>query len=270
MSIISQKKLNIIASIESNSHHPLAQAIASKVTEKIKIDEVKEIPGEGVEATYKAAKYFIGRPEKSEEYTVYQRKGQTVVEVWKEKNKIGYIVLADKIRVDSKSAIINLKKLNIIPIMVTGDNDITAHAVAKEMGIEEVYAGVKPEEKLAIVRKYQATGKKVLMIGDGINDAASLKGADIGVAMGKGADLALDSADIVIVKEGISGLIHSITISINIFKIIKQNLFWAFLYNVMAIPMAMLGLLHPAISEGAMIFSSITVTLNSLRLRKLD
>lgn len=265
-----EEELNIIASIESNSHHPLAQAIASKVTEKIKIDEVKEIPGEGVEATYKAAKYFIGRPEKSEEYTVYQRKGQTVVEVWKEKNKIGYIVLADKIRTDSKSAIINLKKLNIIPIMVTGDNDITAHAVAKEMGIEEVYAGVKPEEKLAIVRKYQATGKKVLMIGDGINDAASLKGADIGVAMGKGADLALDSADIVIVKEGISGLIHSITISINIFKIIKQNLFWAFLYNVMAIPMAMLGLLHPAISEGAMIFSSITVTLNSLRLRKLD
>jgi Cu+-exporting ATPase len=265
-----EEELNIVASIESNSHHPLAQAIASKAEEKIKIDEVKEIPGEGVEATYKGIKYFIGRPEKSEKYTAYQRKGQTVVEVWKEKNKIGYIVLADKIRTDSKSAIIDLKKLNIIPIMVTGDNEITAHAVAKEMDIEEVYAGVKPEEKLAIVRKYQATGKKVLMIGDGINDAASLKGADIGVAMGKGADLALDSADIVIVKEGISGLIHSIIISINIFRIIKQNLFWAFLYNVLAIPMAMLGLLHPAISEGAMIFSSITVTLNSLRLRKFD
>jgi Cu+-exporting ATPase len=154
--------------------------------------------------------------------------------------------------------------------MVTGDNEITAHAVAGEMGIEEVYAGVKPGEKLSIVRDYQARGKKVLMIGDGINDAASLKGADIGVAMGKGADLALDSADIVNVKEGISGLIHSITISTNIFKIIKQNLFWAFLYNVLAIPMAMLGLLHPAISEGAMIFSSLTVTLNSLRLRKTD
>ena len=265
-----EDELNIVSSIESNSHHPLAQAIASKANEKVKIDEVKEIAGEGVEATYKGQKYFIGKPEKSEKYTDYQRKGQTVVEVWKGKDKIGYIVLADKIREDSKNAIIDLKKLNIIPVMVTGDNEITAQAVAREIGIEEVYAGVKPDEKLSIVREYQATGKKVLMIGDGINDAASLKGADIGVAMGKGADLALDSADIVNVKEGISGLIHSITISTNIFKIIKQNLFWAFLYNVLAIPMAMLGLLHPAISEGAMIFSSITVTLNSLRLRKFD
>jgi Cu+-exporting ATPase len=267
---LSEKELNIVASIESNSHHPLAQAIASKAKERIKIDEVKERAGEGVEATYKGENYFIGKPEKSEKYTGYQRKGYTVVEVWKDKKEIGYIVLADKIREDSKSAIIDLKKLNIVPIMVTGDNELTAQAVAREMDIEEVYAGVRPDEKLSIVREYQATGKKVLMIGDGINDAASLKGADIGVAMGKGADLALDSADIVNVKEGISGLIHSITISTNIFKIIKQNLFWAFLYNVLAIPMAMLGLLHPAISEGAMIFSSLTVTLNSLRLRKTD
>ncbi len=267
---LSEEEMNAVASIESNSHHPLAQAIAGRVKKKIKVGEVKEIAGEGVEANYNGAKYFIGKPEKSGEYTIYQKKGQTVVEVWKDNTKIGFIVLADRIREDSKSAIISLKKLNITPVMVTGDNEITARAVAGEMGIEEVYAGVKPDEKLSIVRKFQATGKKVLMIGDGINDAASLKGADIGVAMGKGADLALDSADIVIVKEGISGLIHSITISINIFKIIKQNLFWAFLYNVLAIPMAMLGLLHPAISEGAMIFSSITVTLNSLRLRKAD
>ncbi|HNR65067.1 MAG TPA: heavy metal translocating P-type ATPase, partial [Atribacterota bacterium] len=267
---LSEEEMNVVASIESNSHHPLAQAIAGRVKKKIKVGEVKEIAGEGVEANYNGAKYFIGKPEKSGEYTIYQKKGQTVVEVWKDNTKIGFIVLADRIREDSKSAIISLKKLNITPVMVTGDNEITARAVAGEMGIEEVYAGVKPDEKLSIVRKFQATGKKVLMIGDGINDAASLKGADIGVAMGKGADLALDSADIVIVKEGISGLIHSITISINIFKIIKQNLFWAFLYNVLAIPMAMLGLLHPAISEGAMIFSSITVTLNSLRLRKAD
>ncbi len=266
---LAEEEIGIVASIESNSHHPLAQAIAGITGERVKVDDIKEIPGEGVEANYKGIRYFIGKPEKNEEYNIYQSKGQTVVEVWKEKDKIGYIVLADQIRGDSKKAISDLKKLNVIPIMVTGDNEITAHAVAKEMGIGEVYAGVRPDEKLDIVRKYQATEKKVLMIGDGINDAASLKGADIGVAMGKGADLALDSADIVIVKEGISGLIHSIIISTNIFKIIKQNLFWAFLYNVLAIPMAMLGLLHPAISEGAMIFSSITVILNSLRLRNI-
>lgn len=267
---IPEEEVEIVASIESNSHHPLAQAIAGMKKDRIKVDDVREVPGEGVEAKYNGIKYFIGKPEKSKDYSVFQKKGQTVVEVWKEEKKIGFIVLADQIRHDSKEAISNLKKLRVIPVMVTGDNQITADAVAKEMGIDEVYAGVRPEDKLTIVRKYQATGKKVLMIGDGINDAASLKGADIGVAMGKGADLALDSADIVIVKEGISGLIHSITISTNIFRIIKQNLFWAFLYNVLAIPMAMLGLLHPAISEGAMIFSSITVTLNSLRLRKID
>ncbi|MDD3657028.1 MAG: HAD-IC family P-type ATPase, partial [Atribacterota bacterium] len=164
-------------------------------------------------------------------------------------------------------AINRLKELNITPVMVTGDHEIIARVVADEVGIEKIYAGIKPEEKLEIVRKFQSTGEKVLMIGDGINDAASLKGADIGVAMGKGADLAIDSADIVIIREGLHGLIYSISISASIFNIIKQNLFWAFLYNTLVIPMAMLGLLHPAIAEGAMAFSSITVILNSLRIR---
>jgi Cu+-exporting ATPase len=193
-----------------------------------------------------------------------------VVEVLKDNKKIGFIVLADRIRKDSKEAITHLKELNIIPVMVTGDHEVTARVVADEIGIKKIYAGVKPEEKLEIVRKYQSSGKKILMIGDGINDAASLKGADIGVAMGKGADLALDSADIVIIRGGITGLIHSIKISTNIFKIIRQNLFWAFLYNTLAIPMAMSGLLHPTIAEGAMIFSSATVILNSLRIREVD
>ena len=261
------EEMNIVASIESNSHHPLARAIAGEMKEKIAVDKVKEIAGKGVEASYKGVDYFVGQPEKNDEYTPYLKKGQTVVEAWKDKQLVGYIVLADKLREDSKNAIAYLKGLNIVPVMVTGDNEVTAHAVAKETGIDEVYAGVKPDEKLAIVRKYQATGKKVLMVGDGINDAASLKGADIGVAMGTGADLALDSADIVIIKAGISGLIYSIKISSSTFRIIKQNLFWAFLYNTLAIPMAMLGLLHPAIAEGAMMFSSITVILNSSRIK---
>lgn len=151
-----------------------------------------------------------------------------MVEVLKDNQKIGFIVLADRVRKDSKEAIAHLKELNIVPVMVTGDHEVTARVVAEEIGIEKIYAGVKPEEKLKIVRKYQSSGKKVLMIGDGINDAASLKGADIGVAMGKGADLALDSADIVIIRGGITGLIHSIKISTNIFKIIRQNLFLGF------------------------------------------
>jgi Cu+-exporting ATPase len=262
-----EEEMDMVASIESNSHHPLAQAIAGNLKDKVKVDDIKEIPGKGVEANYRGIYYFVGKPEQSDEYIPYLTKGQTVVEVWKDKKKIGFIILADQIREDSKSAIAQLKKLNIIPVMVTGDNDVTAQTVAKEIDINEVYAGIRPEQKLDIVRKYQSSEKKVLMIGDGINDAASLKGADIGVAMGKGADLAIDNADIVIIREGISGLIHSINISARIFTVIKQNLFWAFLYNTLAIPMAMLGLLHPAIAEGAMAFSSITIILNSLRIR---
>lgn len=264
---LSSDEMNIMASIESNSHHPLARAIAAELQERVKVEDMKEIAGKGVEASYRGTKYFIGQPDKNDEYLSFFQQGQTVVEVWKDEKKIGFIVLADKIREDSEKAIDYLKKLHIVPVMVTGDNEITARAVAKETGIDEVYAGVKPDEKLDIVRKYQGLGKKVLMVGDGINDAASLKGADIGVAMGTGADLALDSADIVIIKEGITGLIYSIKISSSTFRIIRQNLFWAFLYNTLAIPMAMLGLLHPAIAEGAMMFSSITVILNSSRIK---
>ena len=265
---LSKEEMNIVASIESNSHHPLAQAIAGNIKDKIKINNIKEIPGKGVSGDYDGSNYFVGKPDSQKDYMPSLKKGQTVVEVLKDNEKIGFIVLADRIREDSKESISRLRKLNIVPVMVTGDNKVTAQVVADEMGIETLYAGVRPDEKLEIVRKYQGEGKKVLMIGDGMNDAASLKGADIGVAMGVGADLAIDSADIVIIKEGISGLIYSITISIKIFKIIRQNLFWAFLYNTLAIPMAMLGLLHPAIAEGAMVFSSMTVILNSLRIQK--
>jgi len=265
---LSQEEMDIVASIESNSHHPLAQAIAGNIKDKIKINNIKEIPGKGVSGDYDGSNYFVGKPESQKDYVLYLKKGQTVVEVLKDNEKIGFIVLADRTREDSKESISRLRELNIVPVMVTGDNEVTAQVVADEMGIETVYAGVKPDEKLEIVRKYQGEGKKVLMIGDGINDAASLKGADIGVALGVGSDLTIDSADIVIIKEGISGLIYSIIISTKIFKIIRQNLFWAFLYNTLAIPMAMLGLLHPAIAEGAMVFSSMTVILNSLRIQR--
>jgi len=162
---------------------------------------------------------------------------------------------------------LKLKNLGIIPIMLSGDNPKTAQAIARQVGIKKVYAGVKPQDKLNIIRKYQQKGAKILMVGDGINDAASLKGADIGVAIGGGADLAIDSADIVIVKGGISRIVDSIEISRKTFQIIKQNLFWAFFYNGAVIPLAMAGLLHPAIAEGAMAISSITVILNSLRIK---
>jgi len=191
-----------------------------------------------------------------------------VVEVDREGVSAGFFAIEDRIRDDSPAAVEGMKALGLLPVMVTGDNEVTARAVARQVGITEVLSGVRPEDKLDIVRTYQAQGKKVLMIGDGINDAAALKGADIGMAIGSGMDLAIDSADIVVMSGGITKALESIKISERTFKVITRNLFWAFLYNIIAIPVAMAGLLHPAIAETAMAFSSISVVLNSLTIRK--
>jgi len=187
--------------------------------------------------------------------------------VIKNGENIGSIIIEDPIREDSKLAVSKLKNSGIVPIMLTGDNRETAQAIADRVGIEKVYSEAKPQDKLNIIREYQQKGSKILMVGDGINDAASLKGADIGVAIGEGADLAVDNADMVIVKGGLSRIVDSIEISQKTFRIIKQNLFWAFFYNGMMIPLAMAGFLHLAIAEGAMAVSSITVILNSLRIK---
>ncbi len=193
--------------------------------------------------------------------------GRTVVEVQKGGVVVGFLAIEDSLREDGVRAVSHLKELGIVPVMVTGDNERTAQAVAKQVGINEVYAGVRPGEKLDILRRYQTMGRKVLMVGDGMNDAAALKGADIGVAIGSGTDLAIDSADMVVVKGGVSAIVDAIHISRQTFTVIRQNLFWAFAYNIIAIPLAMGALLHPAIAETAMAFSSISVILNSMRIR---
>ncbi|MEA3454757.1 MAG: cation-translocating P-type ATPase [Candidatus Caldatribacteriota bacterium] len=264
---LSKEEMKIVAGIESNSNHPLAKAISSFQKSNIKPEKIEEISGEGVKAVVKGDEYFIGKPKSTEKYLNLLKKGKIVVEVYKNNLNIGSISIEDPIREDSDKAVLKLKNLGIVPIMLSGDNPKTAQAIARQVGIKKVYAGVKPQDKLNIIRKYQQKGSKILMVGDGINDAASLKGADIGVAIGGGADLAIDSADIVIVKGGISRIVDSIEISRKTFQIIKQNLFWAFFYNGAVIPMAMAGLLHPAIAEGAMAISSITVILNSLRIK---
>jgi Cu+-exporting ATPase len=138
--------------------------------------------------------------------------------------------------------------------------------MAKRAGIAEVFAGVRPGEKLDIIRKYQSGGRKVVMVGDGMNDAAALKGADIGMAIGSGTDLAIDSADVIIVRGGVAPIADAVEISRQTFSVIRQNLFWAFAYNVVALPLAMAALLHPIIAETAMAFSSISVVLNSMRI----
>lgn len=257
-----------VASIESLSIHPLAKAIVEYVDKPIidLIEDFQELHGQGVVAKVGTDEYFIGKPSDTTLYDRYTSEGKTVVEVLKNGNKCGYFVIEDVLREDSAQAIAKLKSMSITPVMVTGDNENTAKYIARLVGIEEVYANKKPDEKIDIVRHYQGMGKKVIMVGDGINDAAALKGADIGIAIGTGSDLAIDNADIIITKGGVSKIVDAIIISKATFKSIKQNLTFAFFYNVLAIPLAMLGMLHPAIAEGAMALSSITVILNSLRI----
>ncbi len=262
------EEMKIVAGIEGNSNHPLAKAISSFQKSTVKVKKIEEISGEGIRAIVESDEYFIGKPKFPEKYSSQLKEGKIVVEVIKNGGNIGSIIIEDPIREDSKLAVSKLKNLGIESIMLTGDNRETAHAIARRVGIEKIYYEVKPQDKLNIIREYQQKGSKILMVGDGINDAASLKGADIGVAIGEGADLAVDNADMVIVNGGLPRIVDSIEISKKTFRIIKQNLFWAFFYNGMMIPLAMAGFLHPAIAEVAMAVSSITVILNSLRIKQ--
>ena len=259
--------LAVVASMERNSNHPLARAISTVSQEEITYSSLEEIAGEGVKAWIQGVEYFIGRPLDPSRYDSQHSMGRTVVELRKDGELAGYLAIEDPMREDATDAVARLKEMRIMPVMATGDNDITARAIALRAGIERVYSQVRPEEKLNIIRHFQSENMKVLMVGDGMNDAAALKGADIGFAIGSGTDLAIDSSDVVIVKGGVSKIADAIHISRKTFSIIGQNLFWAFAYNVIVIPLAMAALLHPVIAEGAMTLSSISVVLNSMRIR---
>ncbi|PMP66827.1 MAG: heavy metal translocating P-type ATPase [Thermodesulfobacterium geofontis] len=264
---LDERTLKIVASIEKSSNHPLATAISKLVESYLEVEEIKEIAGEGMKGIYNGKEYFIGKPKNEKIYENLLKDGKIVIEVRENGKMVGYLAIEDPLREDSYEAIKKLKALGIRTVMVTGDNFQTASVIAKKLGIDEVFARVSPQEKLNIVRKYQGFGQKVAFIGDGINDSPALKGADIGIAIGSGTDLAIESADIIILKRGISKAVDIIVLSQKTFFIIKQNLFWAFFYNLVAIPVAMMGLLNPLIAELAMILSSINVILNSLRIK---
>lgn len=264
---LSPEALAAVASLEAFSNHPLAKAIAAASDERLPVTDLEEITGEGVRGKVAGTTWFVGRPEDASKYDAHLALGQTVVEVRRDDAAEGFVAVEDPLREDAIEGIRRLSEMGISCVMATGDNEKTARAVAARVGITEVRAGVRPDGKLDLVRNLQSRGGKVLMTGDGMNDAAALKGADIGVAIGSGTDLAIDSADIVIVKGGISRLADAVAISRKTFTVIRQNLFWAFAYNVIAIPLAMGALLHPVIAEGAMAFSSISVILNSMRVK---
>lgn len=282
--------LKIAASIEKNSQHPLATAILNYADEKnIKISEVKNfdsVSGRGLSADLGGKKYFAGNREFMEEEKIdlkdYEKKaeklageGKTSMYFAGESEVIGIISVKDLPKESSKDAIALLKAMGKKIIMLTGDNEKTALAIGREIGVDETFAGLLPDEKNKKIDELQKSGDKVLMIGDGINDAPSLAKADIGMAIGHGTDVAIESSDVVLMRSDLLDVVSALELSKATIKNIKQNLFWAFFYNTIGIPLAA-GLLFPAFgiklspmfAALAMSLSSVFVVNNALRLRR--
>jgi len=281
-----QKLLQFAASAEKGSEHPVGHAIVDYAEDQ-NIDLVdtsgfEAISGKGIRAEVNGQQVFIGTQQLFEEQDItvsdeaerklqeLENQAKTTVLVGIDGTLAGLIAVADPIKEDSKRAIAAFKKMGLEPVMITGDNERTARAVANEVGIEQVIAGVLPDQKSEEITRLQQAGHKVVMVGDGINDAPALTQADIGIAIGTGTDVAIESGDIVLVKGELQSVVQAIKLSEATFKKIKQNLFWAFFYNVVMIPLALVGMMHPLLAEAAMAFSSVNVVFNSRRLQKAD
>ncbi len=267
------------ASLEKLSEHPLAKAIVTKANlESYKtVTSFKILRGKGLEGKIGMKQFIIGNPSLMKERKInikkfsleiksYEEQGWTTMIVVENKKPLGIIAVADAVKPDSQEAIKQLKSLGYKTVMITGDNQRTAEAIAKQVGITEVIAGVLPEDKTKHVERLQKQDF-VVFVGDGINDAPALKQANVGIAMGTGTDIAIEAGDLVLVNGSLKGVPQAISLSKATFKKIKQNLFWAFAYNTIAIPLAVAGLLHPIIAEIAMALSSITVMTNANLLR---
>lgn len=282
------KVLAIAASLEENSEHPLATAVVKTAQEaNITIKPVKNfaaIEGRGVKANYDNQEAFVGSDRLLEDISIsqemkdqalqLQKEAKTVVYVGLGNDIIGLIAIQDVPKTSSKQAIVELKKHGLKTVMLTGDNQNVAEAIGREVGIDQVIAGVLPTEKATEIKKLQNEGNKVAFVGDGINDAPALSTADVGIAMGSGTDIAIESGGIVLVQNDLMGVVRALEISKKTFNRIKLNLFWALIYNTIGIPIAAglfmaFGLqLSPELAGLAMAFSSVSVVTSSLLLNK--
>lgn len=282
------KVLTIAASLEENSEHPLATAVVKAAkeakTETKSIQNFAAIEGRGVKANYGNQEAFVGSDRLLEDISIsqemkdqalqLQKEAKTVVYVGLGNDIIGLIAIQDVPKASSKQAIAELKKRGLKTVMLTGDNQNVAEAIGREVGIDQVIAGVLPTEKAAEIKKLQDEGNKVAFVGDGINDAPALSTADVGIAMGSGTDIAIESGGIVLVQNDLMGVVRALEISKKTFNRIKLNLFWALIYNTIGIPIAA-GLfmafgvqLSPELAGLAMAFSSVSVVTSSLLLNK--
>jgi len=276
--------LQLVASAERLSEHPLAQALVAGIKNKgIEIQDplsFEAIPGYGVKATVQERELLVGTRKLMnqhkvnidtalEEMTNLEREGKTAMLVALDGKYAGMLAVADTIKATSKEAVSRLKEMGLEVMMITGDNRQTAQAIAMQAGIEHVIAEVLPEGKAEEVKKLQQQGKKVAMVGDGINDAPALALADIGMAIGTGTDVAMEAADITLMRGDLMSIADAIEMSRKTISNIKQNLFWAMGYNTLGIPIAAVGLLAPWVAGAAMAFSSVSVVLNALRLQRV-
>ncbi|RMG73234.1 MAG: heavy metal translocating P-type ATPase, partial [Chloroflexi bacterium] len=275
--------LKLAASAERASEHPLAQAIVQAANNVniplVQPENFEAEAGRGVRAVIEGQQVLIGSPRfiseqgfqvETSELTCLQANAKTVVLVVADHNIIGLIGISDTVKDGSYEAIAELKAQQIDIVMVTGDNQMTAQAIAQEVGITRVLADVLPNNKADVIKSLQTSGQHVGMVGDGINDAPALAQADVGIAIGTGTDIAIEASDITLISGDLRGVVRSIALSKATMRTIYQNLFWAFVYNIILIPVAMAGLLIPMFAAGAMAFSSVFVVSNSLRLRKVS
>jgi len=278
-----EKVLEFAAIAEKNSEHPLAKSIVKKARES-NLDlqnpaDFVAIPGRGVRATYNGNTILVGSPKQlelegveisavEEHISQFQQEGKTVVLVALNSQLVGLISLLDSPKQSAKSAIMALKDNGVEVVMLTGDNKRTAATIANDLSIDRVIANVLPSEKVNVIKELQNSGKKVAMIGDGINDAAAIMQSDVGIAIGSGTDVALEAGKVILLRDDLYSVVTAIEISKKTVGKIKQNLFYAFAYNTILIPVAGVGLLYPALAGLAMAASSVSVTSSSLLLKR--
>lgn len=276
--------LRLAGAVEDGSEHPIAQAIAKGAREKVGdlpvVEDFANVAGLGVQGIVDGHALVVGRrrlladwgqqlsPELDAAMREAQALGRTAIAVGWDGQARAVLVVADAVKPTSKEAIEQLRGLGLEPIMLTGDNEAAARAIAEQVGVQEVYAEVLPQDKVDVVKRLQDEGRVVAMVGDGVNDAAALAQADLGLAMGTGTDVAIEASDLTLVRGDLRAAADAIRLSRRTLATIKGNLFWAFAYNVAVLPLAAAGLLNPMLAGAAMAFSSVFVVSNSLRLRR--